>query len=146
MRIQQLDDRQLWLRPSDHSNSIGIIVQHISGNLHQWVCSAVGGETFHRNRAQEFEDGERKSKSDIMNLVEALSKNIQNVISHVSPESLLSCRRIQGFDETVMSALLATLTHLELHVGQIMLLTKIMLDEKYREYWRPANAEQGKPP
>jgi hypothetical protein len=43
-----------------------------------------------------------------------------------------------------MSALIAALTHLELHAGQIMLITKLMLEEKYQEYWRPANTEQGK--
>jgi uncharacterized damage-inducible protein DinB len=142
--VYQLDDQQLWLRPSATSNSIGIIIQHVSGNLHQWICSAIGGEPFQRHRAQEFEDAEHESKKDILDSVETLVKKIQDIVSHISPESLLSSRRIQGFDETVMSALIAALTHLELHAGQIMLITKLMLEEKYQEYWRPANTEQGK--
>jgi len=55
-----------------------------------------------------------------------------------------SHRRIQGFDDTVMSALIAALTHLELHTGQISFLTKLMLDREYKVHWKPANKEQGK--
>jgi hypothetical protein len=142
--INQLDDQQIWYRPSNNSNSIGIILQHLSGNLHQWVCSAVGGETFQRHRALEFHEGERSSKKDILNLVEILKKKIETVISQVSTEDLLSSRRVQGFDETVMSVLLAALTHFELHTGQIILIAKLILGEPYQESWRPTNAEQGK--
>jgi len=43
-----------------------------------------------------------------------------------------------------MSALIAALTHLELHTGQISFLTKLMLDREYKVHWKPANKEQGK--
>jgi hypothetical protein len=43
-----------------------------------------------------------------------------------------------------MSALLAALTHLELHSGQISFLAKLMLDKEYKVYWQPLNKEQGK--
>ena len=62
----------------------------------------------------------------------------------VTPKSLLSNRRIQGFDETVMSALIKALTHLDLHSGQISFLAKLMLDKEYKTYWQPLNKEQGK--
>jgi hypothetical protein len=44
--IVQLDARQIWIRPSPESNSVGIIVQYLIGNLHQWVCAGVGGAEF----------------------------------------------------------------------------------------------------
>jgi len=31
--LNQLNDEQLWLRPTPHVNSIGIILQHLRGNL-----------------------------------------------------------------------------------------------------------------
>jgi hypothetical protein len=43
-----------------------------------------------------------------------------------------------------MSALMAALTHLELHAGQIIYMTKLMLRDKYVVAWKPANPEQGK--
>ena len=142
--VHQLDDKQIWHRPSSNSNSVGIILQHVSGNLHQWVCSAIGGEDFERNRPQEFTDENIIPQKDLLLKISALDKKIQDVILHVTPESLLSNRRIQGFDETVMSALIAALTHLELHSGQISFLAKLMLGMEYKVYWQPLNKEQGK--
>jgi hypothetical protein len=43
-----------------------------------------------------------------------------------------------------MSALIVTLTHLELHSGQISFLAKLILDKEYKVYWQPLNKEQGK--
>jgi uncharacterized damage-inducible protein DinB len=142
--VHQLDDEQIWHRPSSNSNSVGIILQHVSGNLHQWVCSAIGGEAFERNRPQEFIDINIVPQKDLLLKISALDKKIQDIILHITPESLLSNRRIQGFDETVMSALIAALTHLELHSGQISFLAKLMLEKEYKVYWQPLNKEQGK--
>ena len=142
--IRQLDDQQIWYRPSGSSNSVGIIIQHLSGNLHQWVCSAIGGEAFQRNRPQEFKESEMIPQKDILLRISELDKKIQSILLQVTPESLLSPRHIQGFDETVLSALLAALTHLELHSGQVAFLAKLMLDKEYKTSWQPLNKEQGK--
>lgn len=72
-----------------------------------------------------------------------LNKKIDKIISKVSSESLLSYRRIQGFDETIMSALITALSHLELHAGQIIYIAKLILGDNYKESWKPANTEQG---
>jgi hypothetical protein len=142
--IQQLDDKQIWHRPSSSSNSIGIIIQHLSGNLNQWIFSAIGGESFQRNRPQEFKESDIIPQKDILLRISKLDKKIQSIVLQVTPESLLSPRRIQGFDETVMSALLDTLVHLEFHSGQITFFAKFMLDNKYKTFWQPLNKEQGK--
>lgn len=142
--IRQLDDQQIWYRPSGSSNSVGIIIQHLSGNLHQWVCSAIGGEAFQRNRPQEFKESEMIPQKDILSRISELDTKIQSILLQVTPESLLSPRHIQGFNETVLSALLVALTHLELHSGQVTFLAKLMLDKKYKTSWQPLNKEQGK--
>jgi hypothetical protein len=142
--IDQLNDHQIWHRPSSNSNSIGIIIQHLNGNLNQWICSAIGGEVFHRNRRQEFKETEHISKRDIIIKTDQLKEKISGIISQIPAGSLLSYRRIQGFDETVMSALITALTHLELHAGQIIYITKLILGNNYKESWKPANPEQGK--
>ena len=61
--IRQLDNRQIWLRPSSESNSVGIIIQHLNGNLNQYVCAGVGGAHCHRNRPEEFRDNQQVPKS-----------------------------------------------------------------------------------
>ena len=140
---EQLNDSQIWYCPSNKSNSIGIILQHLEGNLNQWVCSALGGEIYHRNRPGEFKVTEQSSKKDILERMNFLRKKIDFIVSQIPPESLLSHKRIQGFDETIMSALIAALTHLELHSGQIIFIAKLILEDNYKESWKPQNREQG---
>ena len=82
--VHQLDDKQIWHRPSSNSNSVGIILQHVSGNLNQWVCSAIGGEDFERNRPQEFRDQNIIPKKDLIQKIHALDKKIQDVLLQVT--------------------------------------------------------------
>ena len=141
--INQLNEQQVWYRPTKNSNSIGIIIKHLDGNLNQWILSAVGGEEYHRNREKEFKDESRLSKKDILIKIDSLKKQTEEVIAKIPSGTLLLERRIQGFDETVMSALIIALTHLELHAGQVLYVAKLLLGEYYKESWEPANAEQG---
>ena len=129
----QLDDGQFWQRPSPKSNSVGIILQHLTGNLKQWVGESLGGLEYKRDRPLEFEDGRRKPKDEMLTDFANLGRTVQDVISKVSRDSLLSPRHIQGSEETVLSALLHAATHLNLHSGQITYIAKLILNEKYAE-------------
>jgi hypothetical protein len=135
--INQLDNQQLWARPSPGSNSVGIILQHLIGNLNQWVCAGIGGADFHRNRPEEFKDEAHPSGDEIVGRFIDLMHAVEPVLSRIPADSLHSPRRIQGTDATVMSALLKALTHLEFHEGQILYIAKLLLNEKYIEIWGP---------
>ncbi len=139
----QLNDDQLWHRPSPTSNSAGMILQHLWGNLHQWIYAGIGGNAFERNRPEEFRELNHVPKVELLMQFSVLNRKVHDALSQVAPDSLLSHKRIQGFDETVMSALIAALTHFELHAGQISFLAKLMLGKDYKAYWNPANKEQG---
>ncbi len=142
--IGQLDDNSIWQRPLSHSNSIGIILQHLIGNLNQWVCDAIGKITYHRDRPQEFKENQMHPKDMMVNEFTELHHRIQHILQNLDPSILLSNRRIQGLDETVLSALYKAATHLELHAGQIVYIAKYFLDEKYEVFWKPLNKERGK--
>ncbi len=129
----QLDDKQFWYRPSMKSNSVGIILQHLTGNLKQWVGEALGGLEYKRNRPLEFEDKRQKPKDEMLKDFSNLGKTVQDVIAKISRDSLQSPRHIQGSDETVLSALLHAATHLNLHSGQITFIAKLILNNKYAE-------------
>jgi len=135
--IGQLDTDQIWTRPSSESNSVGIIVQHLIGNLNQWVGAGVGGSNFQRNRPEEFRDRKKIVKDEVLKRVLDLQSAVENVISHVQPDSLLSPRRIQETDLTVMAALYKALNHFEFHEGQILYIAKLLLNEKYVGIWGP---------
>jgi hypothetical protein len=64
--VGQLDERQMWVRPSTESNSAGIILQPLIGNLNQWIRAGLGGTEFKRNRPEEFKDDRHASKDEIV--------------------------------------------------------------------------------
>ena len=142
--LKGLTDDQIWKKPSPESNSIGIIIQHITGNLSQWICEAVGGDRYKRNRPAEFKQESRHSKSVISESLRRLSFRIREILETASPDILLENKRIQGIDENVLSAIYKACTHLELHAGQIVYIAKLYLGPVYDEFWKPLNVEQGK--
>jgi hypothetical protein len=135
--VSQLDDRQTWTRPSPESNSVGIILQHLIGNLNQWVCAGIGGADFQRNRPEEFRDHQHASKDEIIQKFVNLGNAIQETVSRTKPDALHSPLRIQDADLTVMSALYKTISHFEFHEGQILYIAKLLLNEKYMGIWGP---------
>jgi hypothetical protein len=135
--INQLDERQVWLRPSSESNSVGIILQHLIGNLNQMICAGIGGAYYQRNRPEEFRDNQHPSKDEIVRTFTELGDSIQQVISDIQPDSLLSLKRIQDSDIPVMLVLYKALTHFEFHEGQILYIAKMLLNEKFAEIWVP---------
>lgn len=143
--VRQLDERQVWHRPSAESNSVAVILQHLSGNLRQWVCSALGGDEYVRVRAAEFATELRLPNEQLLSAFNQLGDRIQEIVAALPSASLLDRKRIQGFDETVMSALYDAASHLELHAGQILFIAKLLLGDRYKEYWKPETREQGLP-
>jgi hypothetical protein len=65
------------------------------------------------------------------------------VLAAFPPEKLLERRRIQGFDTTVLAAILDTVSHFVGHQHQIVYITRLRLGDAYRFQWTPANPEQG---
>ncbi len=141
--LNQLNDEQLWLRPTPHVNSIGIILQHLRGNLRQWIVSGIGGAEDIRQRAQEFNEGEHFSQMEALTQFTALIAECRTIIQHLTSEELTAPRRIQGVERNVLNAIYGTLTHLNLHVGQILYITHLILGERYILTWTPQAKEQG---
>ena len=138
--VGQLDDEQVWKRPSMESNSAGIVLQHLIGNLNQWMCAGIGGETYKRNRPAEFRDDHHPSSETILRSFQELGNQIQNILGAVPPESLHTPKTIQNMDGTVMSAIYKAITHCEFHAGQLLYIAKLMLNEKYKGVWGPPPA------
>ena len=141
--LVQLDEDHVWLRKSDHVNSIGIIVQHLCGNLRQWIVSGIGGQPDVRHRPSEFKDQERPGKDELLNRLGNTVHACKRTISELTAGQLLEQRRIQGFEETVLGAMRSAIPHLELHAGQIVYITRLLLGDKYELRWKPSTKEQG---
>lgn len=138
----QLTDEQMWWRPRPEMNSIANLCLHLAGNLRQWLIAGAGGKKDIRNRPMEFSDRSRRAKAEIIGLLKSTVGEVEVILSNLSGEELLSVRRIQGYDTTVLAAIVNTVSHFRGHVQEIIHMTREQVGEKYRFDFVPKGKEQ----
>jgi len=141
--LDQLKDEHIWYGPDSSVNSIGIIINHLCGNLRQWVISGIGGAEDIRKRPLEFDDSKKLTKNELKDKFQEIISHCRKIIKDFNPDNLLEERRIQGFDKNALSAIYSTVTHLGLHAGQIAYITHLILKSDYKLSWVPQTKEQG---
>lgn len=143
--VEQLSDEEIWRRERDDANSIGNLVLHLEGNLRQWIVAGFGAAEDRRDRPSEFAKREPIPREDLLARMESVVEEACQVLKRISPEDMLSVRRIQGFEVSGLAALFHSIPHFRGHTQEIVRLTRDALGERYRFHWRPTTPEQGAP-
>ncbi len=136
--VKQLSDEQIWQRPSPSMNSVGNLLLHISGNLHQWAVCGVAQTADNRDRDSEFAAHGGSSGDDLLALVESTVQEATESFLRLKAGALAEPRSVQGFDVTVLGALCHTVTHFVGHTHQVIQLTRLLLGNDYDFQWTPA--------
>jgi uncharacterized damage-inducible protein DinB len=127
----QLSDRQLWHRGGDHENSIANLLLHLEGNMRQWILHGVDGQPDVRRRDEEFTLTPSTPGTDALRQLSATIEAACVVIGGVSPERLLEVVDPQPTGTirhpTVLETIFQVVGHVQLHTGQIVVLTKQIL-------------------
>ncbi|OUR91059.1 hypothetical protein A9Q87_11320 [Flavobacteriales bacterium 34_180_T64] len=125
--FEQLNLSELQREFKTDSNSIAIIVMHISGNmLSRWTDFLISdGEKPWRQRDLEFEDC-FNSKADIIDAWEQGWNCLFNVIQSLSIEDLERIVYIRNQGHTVTEAINRQMMHYAYHIGQIVFLGKLI--------------------
>jgi hypothetical protein len=134
----QLEDQQIWWRPHESQNSIANLILHLCGNLRQWIVAGAGGAADIRNRPQEFAERGPLTKGELMSRLAAAIADADAALSSTAAPRLLEPRRIQGFDETVLSGIYDSVAHLAGHTQEIVYVTRLQLGDRYRFHWTPS--------
>lgn len=122
--LDRLDDADVWWRPNEASNSIGNLVLHLCGNVTMWILGGVGRLPFERNRQQEFDERHHISSEELRGRLRQVVKDAVEVVRRVSSEELITRRRIQGYDVSVLEAVYHVVEHFAMHTGQIIVISK----------------------
>jgi uncharacterized damage-inducible protein DinB len=122
--LEELDEKQIWLKPNENSNSIGNLVLHVCGNIRQYVISGIGNQKDVRERSLEFSEAGPLQNEQLFKKIDLLLKDIDVVLSNIIPSDLLLMKKVQGFDMSVTSILVHITEHLSYHTGQIAYATK----------------------
>jgi hypothetical protein len=121
----QLSDQDFHYRPDAQSNSIAIIIQHLSGNMiSRWTdFLTTDGEKPTRMRDAEFEEQEQ-SKGSLLNDWDKGWKIFLDTLHSLTAADMMKTITIRGEQHTVIQAIHRQLTHYGYHIGQIVYLAK----------------------
>lgn len=124
--FRQISDEEFFYAPDEESNSIAVIIKHISGNmLSRWKdFLTTDGEKPDRNRDAEFEMDEGATREMLLELWERGWSCLFRALEPLAPEDLEKSVRIRGQELSVMQAINRQLTHYAYHIGQIVFLAK----------------------
>ncbi len=139
--FEQLTDADFHYAPNEASNSIAVIIQHVSGNmLSRWTNFLTeDGEKAWRNRDEEFEV-HNYSKQQLLELWEKGWQCFLNALTSLTENDLLKTIYIREEPLLVIDAINRQLAHYPYHVGQILYIGKLIKDTA----WQSQSIEKGK--
>lgn len=131
--MAQLNDKEVLLKPNEASNSIALIVHHLSGNmLSRWTdFLTTDGEKSWRNRDAEF-DVAYPDKKAMMEAWENGWRCLFNALENIKPEDISSIVYIRNEGQPVLEVIQRQLPHYASHVGQIMYQAKIIKGNEFK--------------
>lgn len=127
--VGRLNEEEVWARGTDSENAVGNLVLHLSGNVRQWIVSAVGGQTDTRQRDAEFAARCGLAGASLANLLRDTIEEAAQVIEDCAPERLADRLTVQSYDVTVLEAIYHVVEHFSGHTGQIIYATKLLTGE-----------------
>jgi len=132
--VNALPRDAVWARPNESSNSIGNLLVHLTGNVTEWILGGVGGRSIKRYRAGEFEQQDGADAAALLDDLEKVLQEADAVLAGLTEKDLERSIVIQGRDTDVLGAIYHVVEHFAMHMGQIVLMTKIHAPGKIQFY------------
>src|ERR1700750_1743079 len=114
----QLNAEDFHYQPNEASNSIAVIIQHMSGNmLSRWTNFLTeDGEKSWRDRDKEFEEV-LTTKDEVLNAWDKGWQCILNLLESLRPEDVMKTITIRSESMPVVDAIVRQLDHYGYHTG-----------------------------
>lgn len=140
--MAQLKDEDLYVTLDPESNSVAVLVKHMSGNMRSRFTDflTTDGEKPDRFRDQEFELNPATTRAELMKLWEAGWAQVFAAIDSLKPEDVMRTVTIRGEPHTVLQAVNRQIAHYAQHTGQIVFLTKHLRSGE----WKTLSIPRGK--
>jgi hypothetical protein len=127
----KLSEAQLHHRAGDYENSIVNLLLHLEGNIRQWILHGIDNQPDVRQRDDEFTLTLAIPSAEVRASLNATLEEAVQVIANLDPDRLLTIIDPQptgiARHPTILEAIYKIVGHLEMHTGQIILLTKQLL-------------------
>jgi hypothetical protein len=142
--MAQCPDEGLFAALDAESNSIALIVKHVSGNMRSRFRDFLtsDGEKPDRHRDTEFENPP-KTRAELVELWENGWKYVFGALEPLTEEDLTRTVTIRTEPHSVMQAVNRQVAHYAHHVGQILFLAKHLTVAKTGK-WESLSVPRGK--
>lgn len=141
--IQQLSEEELHWKPTEESNSIAVIIKHLSGNMHsRWAdFLTTDGEKHYRDRDLEFVDA-NETKDQLIEIWEDGWKLLFNTTENLIAEDLNKTVTLRQQPLSVLQAIQNEVAHVSYHLGQILYIGKQIKDKEWTVLSIPKNSSK----
>lgn len=138
--MDQVSDEQLFATLDDDTNSIGIVVKHMAGNMRsRWTdFLTTDGEKPDRDRDTEFVDPPATRKA-LLEVWEDGWSRLFRALEPLSDADLGRTVTIRGEAHSVVQAINRQVAHYAHHVGQIVMLAKHFAHDRWQSLSVPRN-------
>ena len=130
--FMQLEEKDFHYKPNETSNSMAVIIQHISGNmLSRWTNFLTeDGEKTWRARDDEF-DEQQFNREQLLNVWDKGWDCLLQSLRSLTEDDLLKTIYIRNEPLSAIDAINRQLAHYPYHVGQILYIGKLIKDDKW---------------
>jgi hypothetical protein len=130
--IAQVSEDHLHRALDPNTNSIAVIMKHMAGNMiSRWTdFLSTDGEKPDRNRDEEFID-RHASRHDVIAHWERGWKRLFDTMASLSDADLTKTITVRGEEMSALSAINRQLSHYGYHVGQIVLIARILAGDHW---------------
>lgn len=139
--VAQLPDDKLHIALDPNTNCIAVIMKHVAGNLlSRWTdFLTTDGEKPWRDRDDEFVDT-FATRKDLIAYWESGWQRLFDSLSGLSANDLSKTVTIRGEPHSVPLAIHRSLAHCGYHVGQIVLIARILAGDHWTTITIPRGA------
>jgi hypothetical protein len=139
--IAQVPDERLRVALDPNTSSIAVIMKHVAGNLlSRWTDFLTSdGEKPWRDRDEEFVDT-FASRDELLGYWESGWQRLFDALTALTPEDVGKTVTIRGEALTVPLAIERSLAHCGYHVGQIVLIARILAGDQWTTITIPRGA------
>ncbi|MGD0912800.1 MAG: DUF1572 domain-containing protein [Terracidiphilus sp.] len=136
--MEQVSDADLFTKLGPETNSIAIVVKHMSGNMRsRWTgLLTTDGEKPNRNRDSEFE-APPQTRAQVFEMWEQGWQCLFSALDPLTDDDLARKVLIRGEAHSVMQAINRQVAHYQYHIGQIVLLARHFAGDRWQSLTIP---------
>jgi hypothetical protein len=131
--IEQVSEADLFTELGPETNSIAVVIKHMSGNMSsRWTdFLTTDGEKPDRNRDSEFE-APPPTRAQVLELWEQGWQCLFTAIEPLTDADLTRTVFIRGEAHSAMQAINRQVAHYQYHIGQIVLLARHFAGDRWQ--------------